>query len=903
MKRCILLTALLGWLCLTPQTLLAQFECGAPVAYQGHNYATVEIGGRCWFAENLRNENYRNGDPIPTNLGPSTYSGACAVYNNDDNALATYGRLYNWYAVDDARGLCPSGWYVPTDGEWQAMEISLGMPSWWANEESWRGTNQGTQLKASAGWNGSNSSGFAALPGGSVNLSGQFDGAGTTGSYWCGGTANWGTTYTRLLLTLSEQVNRGWTSKPYGASARCILDPAAAYFPGCMDNTACNYNADATSDDGSCLQLDECGVCGGAGIAEGACDCDGNVLDECGVCGGAGIAEGACDCDGNVCVIPGCTDPTAWNYDPMATEDDGSCMIPGCTEPAAWNYDPMATEDDGSCMIPGCPDPMAWNYDPMATEDDGSCEYDYGCTDPTAGNYDPFAVFDDGSCDFYSYLGCTDPMAWNYEYMASEDDGSCEYDYGCTDPGANNWDPAAVIDDGTCDYWYPGCTDPMAWNYDPMATEDDGSCTIPGCNDPLAWNFDPTATENNGSCEYDYGCTDPVANNYDPAAVIDDGTCDYSDPGCIDPSACNYDASATQDDGSCLQLDAIGVCGGACTADVDADGICDDVDDCIGAFDQCGICNGDNSSCSGCTDGGGTYLIINDGSSNATEGPAATEAALNYDPAAIVDDGSCIYDAQLGDYIQGGALFQINPDGSGLVVDMHRAVGWSTYKWQCHQFIRDSERWGYDDWYLPSSEELLLLYNNLIVPGISLSANPDSYWNIGYGDYINNNSRNLHAGWAPDSDAAIGTCGTDVDEHGNPLNCTIEDLVVDMIDGEVFNNPTNGHYNAHAVRYIPSGLIVQVPGCTDATACNYSADANTDDGSCLQLDECGVCGGAGIAEGACDCAGNVLDECGVCGGAGIAEGACDCDGNVLDECGVSRTGRQRPRRVRLRRWE
>ena len=77
-----------------------------------------------------------------------------------------------------------------------------------------------------------------------------------------------------------------------------------------------------------------------------------------------------------------------------------------------------------------------------------------------------------------------------------------------------------------------------------------------------------------------------------------------------------------------------------CTADVDADGICDDVDDCIGAFDQCGICNGDNSSCSGCTDGGGTYLIINDGSSNATEGPAATEAALNYDP--IVDDGSCI---------------------------------------------------------------------------------------------------------------------------------------------------------------------------------------------------------------------------------------------------------------------
>ncbi len=56
---------------------------------------------------------------------------------------------------------------------------------------------------------------------------------------------------------------------------------------------------DATEDDGSCAVLDECGVCGGDGIAEGDCDCAGNQLDDCGVCGGDGIAEGACDCDGN----------------------------------------------------------------------------------------------------------------------------------------------------------------------------------------------------------------------------------------------------------------------------------------------------------------------------------------------------------------------------------------------------------------------------------------------------------------------------------------------------------------------------------------------------------------------------------------------------------------------------
>ncbi|MGB1100531.1 MAG: hypothetical protein ACPGYS_06455, partial [Flavobacteriales bacterium] len=88
------------------------------------------------------------------------------------------------------------------------------------------------------------------------------------------------------------------------------------------------------------------------------------------------------------------------------------------------------------------------------------------------------------------------------------------------------------------------------------------------------------------------------------------------------------------------------------------------------------------------------------------------------------------------------------------------------------------------------------------------------------------------------------------------------------------------------------------PGCIDAMACNYDDEATDDDGSCEYiadgecdcegnvLDECGVCGGEGIADGACDCEGNVLDECGVCGGEGIADGACDCEGNVLDECGV-----------------
>ena len=99
--------------------------------------------------------------------------------------------------------------------------------------------------------------------------------------------------------------------------------------------------------------LDECGVCGGDGIADGDCDCDGNVLDECGVCGGDGIAEGDCDCDGN---------EPAEGYDCSGdcltdTDGDGTCdafEVSGCDDTAACNYDSNATDNDGSCDYCSC---------------------------------------------------------------------------------------------------------------------------------------------------------------------------------------------------------------------------------------------------------------------------------------------------------------------------------------------------------------------------------------------------------------------------------------------------------------------------------------------------------------------------------------------------------------------
>lgn len=104
-----------------------------------------------------------------------------------------------------------------------------------------------------------------------------------------------------------------------------------------------------------------------------------------------------------VVIVPGCTDPSACNFDPTANEDDGSCLLPdGCTDPSACNFSPNALCDDGSCQLPdGCTNPQACNYDVTATCDDNSCLFTCpGCTYAAATNYDPQANQEDGSCQF-----------------------------------------------------------------------------------------------------------------------------------------------------------------------------------------------------------------------------------------------------------------------------------------------------------------------------------------------------------------------------------------------------------------------------------------------------------------------------------------------------------------------
>jgi len=225
-------------------------ECGLPWEFQGYEYSTVEIGDQCWFAENLRTEHYTNGDSIPANLSDgewsSTTSGAVAVYGEDEGcegaspdgnacdpdwSLNEYGRLYNWYAVDDARGLCPTGWHVPSDEEWMTLEMELGMSESEANDLGWRGTDQGTQMKTTYGWysggNGTNSSGFSGLPGGARMESyccggGYFGNAGWYGFWWSSSQSDFGA-YSRWFR-VEHDVRRVHQSLTEGLSIRCLRD-------------------------------------------------------------------------------------------------------------------------------------------------------------------------------------------------------------------------------------------------------------------------------------------------------------------------------------------------------------------------------------------------------------------------------------------------------------------------------------------------------------------------------------------------------------------------------------------------------------------------------------------------------------------------------------------------------
>jgi uncharacterized protein (TIGR02145 family) len=207
-------------------------ETGTVSDMDGNTYSTIEIGTQTWIAENLKTTKYNDDSAIPLVEDPGAWvelstPGYC-WYNNDvANFKATCGALYNWYTVSTGK-LCPTGWHVPTDAEWKTLEIYIGMTQSQTDIEGFRGTDQGIQLKNTSGWNfggnGTNTTGFTALPGGYRNYNSSFDGGGYYGGWWSSVANDNNLAWFRNLNYDISNVYRGYHNKGYGFSVRCLQD-------------------------------------------------------------------------------------------------------------------------------------------------------------------------------------------------------------------------------------------------------------------------------------------------------------------------------------------------------------------------------------------------------------------------------------------------------------------------------------------------------------------------------------------------------------------------------------------------------------------------------------------------------------------------------------------------------
>ena len=806
----------------------------------------------------------------------------------------------------------------------------------------------------------------------------------------------------------------------YDCDGVCLVDTDedgicdANEIEGCTDESACNFEVSATDDDGSCAVLDECGVCGGDGIADGACDCDGNVEDECGTCGGSGIAEGTCDCEGTLpaagydctgaCLndadedgicdefeTAGCTNQDASNYNGSATDDDGSCLFSttlnvdmSCVEftfstvhvtgpfcgwcgSDGWN-DLLDSDEDGIYTVvlelPAGEVEYKYMVDNWAGQEDLVDDMAGGASCAPVTDYSTYAnrLTDAGSTtnDTYgSCVACSEQQF--YETVTFEIDmnnspyPNGEYDNVVVNGSWNGWNGWGVtLSDENGDGIYSGSADfeeNTSFEFVIAVTgpADGWSGWGQIINAPAECSTAPELPVGSGGGNYGASVGDaPSTIAYCAGECT--AVCIPMIPGCMDAEACNYDAEANADDGSCLELDVCGECGGegiaegfcdcdgglpaegyncdgTCLSDSDDDGVCD-------AFETMGCTNELSPNYNEeATDDDGSCLIL-DYPFLHTEVHAETDLGTTYRVYAQFENAGdeCTALFAVGDQelnpvdleLEVTTSFWQHPAGADLGSDLNAA------------FYAIDSTLLYDSWLTIGSSSTL----DADVSSIAMASAFEAF-NEGNGFVLNGAAG---GSWyvTPNSNSLASA--------GDDLRVLVAQFTVtDDAEGEpgevsgLWNmqwRTEEGVTTENRELYFTTGTYMPpLDGCTDPSACNYNAMATDDDGSCLALDECGVCGGDGIAEGACDCDGNgpeagydcdgiclndedgdgtcdefevlgctdasacnydeaateeddsctVFDECGVCGGDGLAPGTCDCDG-TLPELGYTCEG-------------
>jgi len=194
---------------------------------QVDEYCTVTICNQVWKLNNVNVSKYRNGDDIPqasTNQewidAGTNQTGAWCYFENNTANGPVYGKLYNWYAVNDSRGLAPSGWHIPSDAEWTTLYDCVGGASVAGGKLKETGTIHWNIPNAGA----TNSSGFTGLPGGLRNFDGTFFYIGNFGVWWSGSEGSAALAWSRGMYHISADAGRSLRPKANGFSVRCIRD-------------------------------------------------------------------------------------------------------------------------------------------------------------------------------------------------------------------------------------------------------------------------------------------------------------------------------------------------------------------------------------------------------------------------------------------------------------------------------------------------------------------------------------------------------------------------------------------------------------------------------------------------------------------------------------------------------
>ncbi|MEI7423283.1 MAG: FISUMP domain-containing protein [Prolixibacteraceae bacterium] len=196
---------------------------GSVIDIESNIYKTIQIGSQLWMAENLKTTKYNDGIAIPLvtdNVAWNHLSkpGYC-WYNNDANNKNTYGSLYNWYTVATEK-LCPTGWHVPSSGEFSALEIYLNGKS--VLHGTLKETTTRHWLNSNSG--ATNEFGFTALPGGERIFDGTFSEIGHYGKWWTYSGINSINVWYFYLSSDSSGSGIEYTSQEYGYSVRCLKD-------------------------------------------------------------------------------------------------------------------------------------------------------------------------------------------------------------------------------------------------------------------------------------------------------------------------------------------------------------------------------------------------------------------------------------------------------------------------------------------------------------------------------------------------------------------------------------------------------------------------------------------------------------------------------------------------------